>query len=207
MSVVLPTPENNSGSNDWSDVFSNDKALKEALETTQAELATAQSKISALELASPVTGYTPKIIAAEQSRENVAFGTLATPDEITGVVVPEGGLVVVSYSALVKSSVGAAGSAAIFVGSNQLKKPGSTVPVVSETATVGTGFTEFATSSGGLKTEGTGTSYVTTGMTLPSQCVIDNLAAGTYAISIRFKASSGTVTRKESRLRIAVFDS
>src|SRR5690349_10367695 len=131
MTVVLPTPESNSGSNDWSDVYSNDKALKEGVETLQAEVAAATG----------FTWHTPKVIATEESRESTSFGTLTTADEIKSVVLPENGLLVVGYSAIVKSSVSAAGRAAIFVGSNQLKTgTGSGPPSAEQAATVGTGF-------------------------------------------------------------------
>src|ERR1041385_3335738 len=59
-------------------------SLAAAAEITRGQLK-AESK--------PFTWYEPKIIATEQTRENVAFGTLTTPDEITGVVLPTNGLI------------------------------------------------------------------------------------------------------------------
>src|SRR4051812_26149246 len=45
------------------------------------------------------------IIATEESRTNVAYGKLPTPDQVSGVVLPPNGLIVVVYQALWKSSV------------------------------------------------------------------------------------------------------
>ncbi len=58
-------------------------------------------------------------IPAEETRENVAFGTMGTPDEVT-VLVPENGLVVVRYQALWREGVGGKARAAIFIGGSQL---------------------------------------------------------------------------------------
>lgn len=146
-----------------------------------------------------------KVIATEESRTNTAFGTLATPDEITEVVVPTNGLLLINYSALVKSSVAAAGRVAIFIGANQLKKVGAGVPVLQEGLTVGTNFVSIETTTVGLSSS-EGTSYVTTGEAGLSAgfCVVRRLAAGTYAISIQYKATSGSITAKERSLQAAV---
>ena len=61
------------------------------------------------------------IIATEESRTNTAYGTLTTPDQVTGVVLPTDGLIVVVFQAMWKASVASAGSAALFIGANQAK--------------------------------------------------------------------------------------
>lgn len=155
--------------------------------------------------AKPVRFYTPKIIATEQSRENVAFGTLTTADEIKEVVVAENALVELSYVGLVKCSVGGAGRMAIFIGSNQLKVAGTTIPVVQEATVTETGFQQAVSIPGGLGTGTIGTSYVTTGQTLTTGtsggvCRIFNLPAATYTFSIQYRATSGNITAKERKL-------
>lgn len=204
MTVSLPTPENHGGTNNWSDVYSNDKALKEAIETLQGEVSGAVK---------PVTWYKPTVIATEETRESTSFGTLTTKDEITGVVVPANGLIVIGYAALVKSSVSGAGRLSIFIGSNQLKRSSSVseAPVVSEVGTLGTAFTTFFSDGTGLAGAEGGTSLATTGHAIGSGstfghgplCVVF-LAPGTYNISVQYKATSGSVTAKERKLWVEV---
>lgn len=156
--------------------------------------------------AKPVTWYAPKKIATEQTRENVAFGLLTTADEIPNVVIPTGAMLMLGYRAKVKSSVAAAGRLAFFIGANQLKLVGSAG--VSETATdneVGA-FKEMVSSISGI-TIATGvpepdptTGIALRGTTLPGLCTVFNIAAGTYNISVQYKATSGNVTAKEREL-------
>jgi len=205
MTLVLPTPESNPGKAEWSEVYANDKALKEAHEALEAEFKASTR---------PVTWYAPKIIATEESRTNTAFGTLATADEITNVVLPTNGLMAIGYVALVKESVSTAGRAAIFLGANQLKKVGGTTPVVQEAELFGTGtFQTLATQADGLD-RGEGTSFVTTGQVLAHNrgtglgglCYVF-AASGTYNVSIQYKATSGSVTAKERKLWVGVLGS
>lgn len=159
----------------------------------------------------PVTWYESKIIATEQSRESTSFGTLTTADEITGVVVPAGGIVVVRYKANVKSSVSGAGRVALFIGANQLKSNEiGGGPLNQEAATTATTFHAFTSSIWGI----TGSSIesgadVTTGQSLAAgsnggRCEIHGLPAATYAISVQYKATSGTITAKERKLWVTV---
>lgn len=60
-------------------------------------------------------------ISASESRTNVAYGTLTTPDQVSGIVMPSNGLMAIWYQALWQESVAGAGRAAIFVGANQLQ--------------------------------------------------------------------------------------
>jgi hypothetical protein len=200
MTVTLPTPELNSGKAEWSDVYSNDHALKEAIESLQAEFKAAIN---------PVTWYVPKIIGTEEGRTSTAFGTLSTADEITDVVVPENGLIVVGYQARFKSSVAGAGRAALFIGPNQIKIGTFGAPVVQETSTsTSAGFQNLATYSGGLASNDEATAVVTTGMILGVGGSLTGMtyafaAADTYSVSVRFKATSGSVTAKERKLWVA----
>lgn len=194
--VTLPRT-NQTGANEWSDVESNDNAIIEVVngnidnENIKASAGIVASKLAAD--AKPVTWYTPKEVSTEQSRESTSFGTLSTADEITGVVVPTGGLLTVTYTAQVKSSVSGAGRIAVYVGSNAMG---------SESTTFETSFARVYTEPGGLN-KGAGTATVTTGRALGS-LQIGELAAGTYAVSVQYKATSGSVTAKERVLRVKV---
>lgn len=163
--------------------------------------------------AKPVTWYTPKVIAAEESRTNIAFGTLATADEVKSVVLPENGLIEIGYVAKWKSSVGSAGRAAIFVEATQLKK--ATTAGNQEALTNGAGWNTLSTASFGLNgNPGAGeAAFVTTGQPMSADaegsaggggsCLVF-AAAGTYNISVQFKATSGSVTAKERKLWVCV---
>jgi hypothetical protein len=198
MTINLPTPENNSGTNDWSDVYSNDKALKEAVEALEV-------KVNAT--AHPITYYEPKVIATEQSTSSTSFTTLATADEITGVVVPENGLVDITYSALVKSSVAEAGVVSLFIGSTQLIVPiaNTSGQLFVQAITRETAFGRVYTSSSLEAQIGFNkiSNVLTTGRVIGGVQVAE-LAAGTYAISAKYKAESGSVTAKNRILRVEV---
>lgn len=74
-------------------------------------------------LAAAGGNFGSSVISTEQSRTNAAYGLLGTADEVPNVVVEKDGLLFVSFMAIWKSSVKAAGRAALFIGSNQLKIP------------------------------------------------------------------------------------
>lgn len=176
---------------------------------------------SALSLGNMGRWYAPTIIATEQERENVAFGTLTTADEVKSVVLPENGLIVIGYDANVKSSAGGAGRIAVFLGANQLKADeGGVSPSVQEASTFEAGFTHITSSAGGLvktdKKEWTGS--VTTGQVLgrgfsaKTEAQANGMsglcyvfaAAGTYNVSVQYKATSGKVIAKERKLWVGV---
>jgi len=145
--------------------------------------------------------YTPSIIATEQTRESASFGTLSTPDEITGVVLPTNGLILIRFLAVFKSSVGEAGEVGLFLGSNQIVAANGVNAGAHTTSTVfrltyTTGTTEA------MLVSGTTTSVVSTGLSVQTLCI--SAAAGTYAVSAKFKASSGSVTAKERQLHVGV---
>lgn len=152
--------------------------------------------------------YAPSIISTEQSRESSSYGKLATPDEVTGVVLPANGLLFIAFSAHVKSSVSENGQAAFFLGANQLKKSTSTKQV-QEASTVGTEFTQFGSSDSGMAQYGeSNTADVTTGQIIGSGTLggytLVFAEAGTYTVSVQFKAITGKVTAKERKLWVGV---
>lgn len=59
------------------------------------------------------------IIASSQSTSSSSYTTLGTPDQVSGLVVPAGGLIEVTYQATWQSSVSDAPQAAIFLNSIQ----------------------------------------------------------------------------------------
>lgn len=156
------------------------------------------------------TWYKPLVIAKEESLVSATYGTLATPDEIKEVKVPENGIVLIGYSAKFKSSVSGAGAAAIFLNANQLKEY-TTEPKDAATGTTATTFRNLTSSWRGLSTASAGEATgadVTTGQLIGSSLIgglaAVFLAAGTYTVSVRFKASSGSVSAKERRLWVGV---
>lgn len=154
-------------------------------------------------------------ITTEQSTSSTVYTLLSTADRVANVVLPTDGLMFIAYRAMWKNSVVEAGSAAIFLGANQLKTGiGAGSPEVLETILGSAGADEYAqlfTSDGdGLDSLAVGSGYtgdVTTGQVLTSQqegsgVVAVFAAAGTYDVSIQFKASSGSVTAKNRTLRV-----
>lgn len=146
-------------------------------------------------------------IAKEESRESTVFGTLPTADLIKEVVVGEKGLVRIGYSARFKSSVSAMGKAAIFIGANQLKLYTTEAKAVA-TSTIGVGFRNLGSSSAtGLAAYASGDATgadVTTGQllstSLESGMATLFVGAGTYDISVQYRATEGKVTAKERRI-------
>lgn len=154
------------------------------------------------------------VIATEESRTNVAYGLLGTADRVQSVILPTDGLLIIGFQGMWKSSVGGAGRAAIFIGASQIKAADpNAAPTVQEATTSATADTYKALSSSmrGLS-GGTGaTAYtgdVTTGQLLTYDASGSALggfavvfaAAGTYDISVQFKATSGSVTAKNRKL-------
>lgn len=157
-------------------------------------------------------------IATTESRTNTAYGTLTTPDQVAGVVLPANGLLQIGYQATWQESVNNAARAALFIGANQLKVATdrtNAAPIAQETAlAAGAGAIDkpLASYVGGLNgVAGDATVYtgnVTTGQVLGvgvgattgnastlGVCTIF-AAAGTYTISVQFKSTSGSVTAK-----------
>lgn len=156
------------------------------------------------------------IISTSESRTNTAYGTLPTPDQVSSVVLATGGLLLIGYQATWQSSGAATAKAAIFIGANQMKVgAGNPTPQVQETSNTGTANNDLlhtaAGSSGpGLYTVGF-TAYAgdaTTGQSLGGAnggliAVFAN--AGTYTVSVQFKASAGSVTVANRKLWVEAF--
>lgn len=142
-------------------------------------------------------------ISTSQSTSSTTYTTLATPDQVQSVVLPTNGLIQVCYQAIWSSSASAAGGASIFLNSNQLQLIGATGPVALATSTSGTGQNFLASHpTNGLVNVGI-TSYsgdATTGQVAGEGMLSIFAAAGTYTISVQFKASSGNVTVANRRL-------
>jgi hypothetical protein len=251
--VYLPTPENTTGTAYWSQVFSNDAALRNVVngelgdDNIEAGANIQGSKLSpgsvtAEKLATGlgrITWYAPKVIATEESRINTAYGALTTADEIKSVILPENGLIEVNYQARVKSSA-SSGFAALFLGANQLKVPYTGAELANfatnepeEARVISAKWNQLFSFPGGLvATAGSGAdmaAHATTGQIIGAVSKEDGVAnyqvgaaalslphgsfggavkifaaAGTYNISVQYKASSGSVTAKERKLWVSV---
>lgn len=165
-------------------------------------------------------------IAAVESRTNAAYGMMPTPDQVPGIVLPANGKIIVGYQATWQESVAGAAKAAIFLGTNQLKRSnGNASPDVQETGLGGTGNlnvnVSLATGTQGLFSNPPNgaagyTGDVTTGQLIGGTYQITAAAQqaggsceifaapGTYTISVQFKASSGTVTVSNRKLWVEV---
>lgn len=165
------------------------------------------------------------VIATTQSRTNVAFGKLTTADEVTGVVLPTDGWIVIGYQATWQESVANNAEAAIFIGTDQLKiaSDAASAPSTQAAATGASTAAKdqpLASFAGGLASTQVGDlpgnpNYggdVTTGQILgvkdgtsvfAGPCTVF-AAAGTYTISVQFRSASGSVTVKNRRLWVRV---
>jgi hypothetical protein len=91
-----------------------------------ANFAAVTAAVDGVAAAAGVTTPAPKMrgmssVAGAENRVSAAYGLMATPDRVTGIVLPTNGLLVVTFQAWWNESVSAAARAAIFLGSNQLK--------------------------------------------------------------------------------------
>lgn len=71
--------------------------------------------------AKPFKWYTPKIIATEEGIKAESYTKAGTADEITGIVIPENGMLLFHYRAEAKRETAGEGTAAMFLSENQLK--------------------------------------------------------------------------------------
>lgn len=166
------------------------------------------------------------IVAASEARANAAYGLMTTPDRVQNLVLPTSGLIFVAYQATWKESVSAAARAGLFIGPTQAKisKVGLVAAPAVQEASIGGGtadrFCSLASSAEGLlsnqATAALAVAYtadVTTGQIVGGGAVgTDALkdyrpgmavlfaAAGTYDVSVQFKASSGSVTAQDRKL-------
>lgn len=150
-------------------------------------------------------------VATSQSITSTSYDYLTTHDTVT-VDVASSGVISIAVAATWFESVSGAARAAIFIGSNQLKgiSGASSVPVVQETphGNTATVFQPLYTTAGGLKGDDNtgGWADVSTGQIIGSiqdagsttraaglTIVSIGAGVGSYEVSLRFKATSGTV--------------
>jgi hypothetical protein len=159
------------------------------------------------------------IVPGTDVRSNAAYGVMTTPDQVAGVVLPSSSLLHVAYQATWQESVSGAARAAVFIGANQLKQAfsGQAAPIVQAASIGGTNVNRnypLGSSPIGLVSkqtiadpEAAYTGDVTTGQILGGGhspfdsanyfwgfFTVFGVAAGTYTVSVQFKASSGLVT-------------
>lgn len=143
-------------------------------------------------------------VAGTDTRANTAYGTLGTPDQVTGIVLPADGLIAVCFQATWACTATGA-KAAVFLGANQTKAVAtSPVPVVDEATynpTFATQDDALETGANGLQSFDTqGWTDVTTGRRVG--VAYFTAAAGTYDVSVQFKAPAGTVSVRNRKLRV-----
>lgn len=155
------------------------------------------------------------IIATVESTASTTYTTLATPDKVT-VTLPTDGLLFVAYHATWAATVDLAGYAAIFVGASQLTGAYATSAPVPQEAiyhpAVATQNVPLYTCEGGLYggLQTGGWSDVSSGQLLGGMAdatvkvggapATIFLAAGTYDITVQFKASSGSVNARNRKM-------
>jgi len=229
-SLSLPSDEQPGQPNNVNAVMANDEAIRDKINGALDDDNLRAALATILGVSAGATVRRGKsIIATEEARTNVAYGTLTTPDRVSSIVLPSDGLICVAYQATWKSSVVDVGSAAIFLGANQLQGAAlnAAAPNVQEATTQNANanvFIPLASYPGGLQgrvnTISASTNYtsdVSTGQILGGfrlsaegngiaasewlggPCYIF-AAAGTYDVSVQFKASSGSVTAKNRKL-------
>lgn len=154
-----------------------------------------------------------KFIQSGSSFETItstSYADMTTPDRVQNIVLPTDGLIDIYYHAEWSSSVSNVGKAAIFLGSNQLKKPTSTggTSVQEVTSAASNIESPVVTCSAGLVAAVNSVDYggpVTTGQVIGDNNGIGGActvfaAAGTYTVGIKYKSSSGTVQRRYGKL-------
>lgn len=154
--------------------------------------------------------YAPVTIETESERESATFGKMTLADEIKSVVLPTRGLIAIGYMAKWKSSVAGAGRAAVFLEANQLKNPQTASAV--EVENTGTEYNTLSSSvnTAALASAAGAAAFTTTGNPISASSGSGGglayifASAGTYNISIQFRATSGKVFAKERTLWVGV---
>lgn len=154
------------------------------------------------------------IIATEESVTSTSYATPTTPDTISNLVLPTDGLIAIWVQVMWKYSVAfATAQAAVFLDSNQVTvaTDGTASPANAEVTNGGLHNTygEISSFGGGLLAATTIISRSTTGQILgtadPTSTTAPQYrggpmyvfaAAGTYSVSIKYKANAGAVTVK-----------
>lgn len=146
-------------------------------------------------------------IATAQSTSSTTYTTLATPDQVTGIVMPTNGFIAVWYQATWQQTVSTAAQAGLFLNGTQVQIAFGNLPLpVQSGGFTGTTNTPLSSFSGGLQSINSNgyTGDVTTGQLVGvvqagGPCYIF-AAAGTYTVGIEFKVTSGSVTVSNRRL-------
>lgn len=76
---------------------------------------------ASMEAARDIRSAGSSIIATDEARSNVTYGTMTTPDTVAGVELVRPGLLAIAYRALWKESVSGAARAAVFINGAQLQ--------------------------------------------------------------------------------------
>lgn len=157
------------------------------------------------------------VIPTNETRINVAYGLLTTPDQVTGIVLPTDGRLCMHYRALWKINGGGTSEATIFIGANQLKTLAVNAAPVVVTQSLGVAADQYSSlythNLFGLATDESNsvdTSLVTTGFIISGAAgqgdhdlSIEGLPAGTYTVNVQFKTNgTGTVSVKERKLMV-----
>lgn len=156
---------------------------------------------SLAEVQHAVKWYEPKVIATLQSTSSASYTKLSTPDEISGIVVPTNGLLRIGYLAIWSATVNEAGFAALKLNGNPFgtSHPGSRF----ETQSIGTEGRILSTSTSTEASLGNGI-IQTTLPTVAFPMTEVFVGAGTFTVSVEFKATSGSVSVKERKLWVEV---
>lgn len=162
-------------------------------------------------------------IATSQSTSSASYTTLATPDQVTGIVLPTNGLISVWYQATWQESVSGAARATIFLGGNavQIVSGNGLLQGFAGMGGTANNATALASWSGGLVSAnalaggytGDATTGQVVGIAAGTVSVGQNVtgdvaagpchlfaAAGTYTVAVEFKCSSGSVTASNRKL-------
>lgn len=144
------------------------------------------------------------LIETNDTLTSTTYAYTSTPDKVSNIVLETSGLIAVSFMAKSwTSSVSAAGSAALFIGSNQVQRAasGAAYAVTSATSTATSSFSLYMDSSGLLAT---GSAALSTGA-FPSPRALGGVSyfaadAGTYDVGIKYKSTSGSITVNGTRI-------
>jgi len=166
------------------------------------------------------------IIATTETRTNTAFGTLTTPDQVTGIQLAANGMLAIWYHATWQESSAGHGQAAIFLNAVQLSTYDESFasPIAQVAVTGGVASPNqdmmLATYNGGLcSVQSASAALPYTGDVALGQVLAvtnDNggfnqrtggpcyafATAGSYTVSVQYAASSGSVTAKNRRLYV-----
>lgn len=158
--------------------------------------------------------------AGEDTRTNVAYGTMATADEVTGIVLPTAGKLIVAYKAIWWLAGAGEASIGLFLNAVQVKlaAPANKMTPVEVTIAGSSEAGHVATGSYNLFSEAN-TSTPATDVTTGQVIGIDTssagastrqgpgggsleifAAAGTYKVSLQFKSTASTVHVKNRHL-------